>query len=176
MFIARISRGRTIREFILGVLIVPVLVVVTWMTVFGGTALHQELASAGAVSEAVTADYSLGLVATIENLPVPELRTLLLVVVSFLLFTWLITSLDSATLVICHILHFDHMGSMKILWGFLLGGVTCTLMLIGGMQALQAASIIIGLPMAILMLLISISAAKQVIAPPLEQSAAGALR
>ncbi len=163
LFIARISRGRTVREFILGVLVVPVVVVVTWMTVFGGTAIHQEMAVHGAVSQAVSVDYSLGLVATIENLAVPGLQTLLMIVVAVLLFTWLITSLDSATLVICHILHLDHLGRMKILWGFIVGGVTCTLMLIGGMEALQAASIIIGLPMALLMVLISASAVKLVL-------------
>ena len=86
----------------------------------------------------------------------------MLAVVAFLLFTWLITSLDSATLVICHILHSEHIGGMKVLWGFILGGVTCTLMLVGGLQALQAASIIIGLPMAVLMLLMTASAFKMV--------------
>ncbi len=166
MFIARISRGRTIREFLLGVLIVPVIVVLLWMTVFGGTALQQEMATAGAVSAAVADDYSQGLVALIDNLAMPSLHTALLAVVAFLLFTWLITSLDSATLVICHILHLDHLGSMKILWGFILGGVTCTLMLIGGISALQAASIIIGLPMAVLMLMMSASAFLLVTRPP----------
>ena len=164
MFIARISRGRTIREFILGVLLAPALVVLLWMTVIGGTALHQELAVAGAVSEAVNTDYSMGLAATIGNLAYPAVHQLLFVVVSFLLFTWLITSLDSATLVICHILHIDHLGSMKILWGFILGGVTCTLMLMGGITALQAASIIIGLPMAFLMVAMSWSAYRLVTA------------
>jgi len=170
MFIARISKGRTIREFILGVLFVPVLVVVLWMTVFGGSALHQELAVSGSISEPVGVDYSMGLVATIEHLAFPGIKTLLLGIVAFLLFTWLITSLDSATLVICHILHFDHLGGMKVLWGFLLGGVTCILMLIGGIQALQAASIIIGLPMALLMLLITASAVKLVTAKTIEST------
>ena len=140
----------------------PTLVVILWMTVFGGTALHEELATTGAISGPVANDYSMGLAATIEQLAAPYMQVILLAVVSFLLFTWLITSLDSATLVICHILHLDHLGSMKILWGFILGGVTCTLMLIGGIQALQAASIIIGLPMAVLMLLMSVSALKLV--------------
>ncbi|MEM6938301.1 MAG: BCCT family transporter, partial [Pseudomonadota bacterium] len=105
MFIARISKGRTVREFIFGVLLVPALVVVLWMTVFGGTAIHQELAAPGSVSTAVAEDYSLGLVATIRNLGTPQLENALMAVVAVLLFTWLITSLDSATLVICHILH-----------------------------------------------------------------------
>ena len=164
MFIARISRGRTIREFILGVLFVPVLVVVSWMTVFGGTALHQEMADAGSISGPVAADCGLGLVAMIDQLANSYLHTALLAVIAFLLFTWLITSLDSATLVICHILKVQDNGSMKVLWGVVLGAVTCTLMLIGGIQALQAASIIIGLPLAVLMLLICVAAIKLVVA------------
>ncbi len=165
LFIARISKGRTVREFILGVLLVPTLVVLVWMTVFGGTALHQELASAGAVSSAVDENYSLGLITMISNLASGGLQTLLIAVVALLLFTWLITSLDSATLVISHTLHMDHLRSMKVLWGFILGGVTCTLMLIGGLESLQAASIIIGLPMALLVLLLAASAVKLVIRP-----------
>ncbi len=161
LFVARISRGRTVREFILGVLFVPCLVVLLWMSVLGGTALHQELAVTDAVSAAVAQDYSLGMVATIRNLGYPEITLLLLAVVSFLLFTWLITSLDSATLVICHILHVDHLNSMKVFWGFVLGAVTCTLMLIGGVSALQAASIIIGLPLAVIVLMLIISVLKQ---------------
>ena len=172
MFIARISKGRTVREFILGVLFVPALVVVLWMTVFGGSALHEELAVTGAISGPVAEDYSMGLVATIEQLAGPGIEVAMLAVVAFLLFTWLITSLDSATLVICHILHFDHLGSMKILWGFILGGITCTLMLIGGIQALQAASIIIGLPMALLMLLMTASTFKLVTAKSISSSSA----
>lgn len=163
LFVARISRGRTVREFILGVLFVPSLVIVLWMSVFGGTAIYQEMMAAGAVSEAVTNDYSMGLVATITNAASPTITTLLLAVVAFLLFTWLITSLDSATLVICHILHVDHLNSMKILWGLILGGVTCTLLLIGGVSALQAASIIVGLPMAVLVLMLAVSATRALV-------------
>jgi choline/glycine/proline betaine transport protein len=163
LFIARISRGRTIREFIVTVLFVPTLVVIIWMSIHGGTALHQEIQVADSVSAIVANDYSQGLVATIQNLDYPSVETLLLIVTSFLLFTWLITSLDSATLVICHILQVDHLGRMKIFWGFILGAVTCTLMLIGGVTALQAASIIIGLPMAVMVLLMGASVVKLVL-------------
>ena len=85
-------------------LLVPAMVVLVWMTVFGGTALHQELASPGAVSQAVAQDYSLGLVATIDNLAAGNLRLFMLGLVGILLFTWLITSLDSATLVLHNML------------------------------------------------------------------------
>jgi choline/glycine/proline betaine transport protein len=162
LFVARISRGRTIREFTLGVLLVPSLITIIWMSVFGGTALHQELVEPGVVSSVVADNYALGLIETIRGLQVPALETPILVLVGILLLTWLITSLDSATLVVCHILRMDHIPGMKVFWGFILGGVTCTLLLIGGITALQAASIIIGLPMAILVLLTLLSVVKMI--------------
>lgn len=152
LFIARISKGRTVREFVLGVLAVPPLVVIVWMTVFGGIGLHQEMAEPGVMSAVVTDDYSQGLVAMIGALPVPELHSVLLAIVAVLLFSWLITSLDSATLVVCHLLRQQDSPRVKVLWGTVLGAVTATLILVGGLTALQAASIIIGLPMAIVML------------------------
>jgi choline/glycine/proline betaine transport protein len=154
LFVARISRGRTIREFILGVLFAPTLVVIIWMSVFGGTAISVELSQPGSISTAAAQDYSLAMAATIKALPLAEIHALLFLIVSFLLFTWLITSLDSATLVICHILNSDLIVGMKVLWGFMLSAVAGTLLIIGGIEALQAASIIIGLPMAFVMLMV----------------------
>jgi len=163
LFVARISRGRTIREFILGVLFAPTLVVIIWMSVFGGTAISAELAQAGSISTAAAQDYSLAMAATIKTLPFAELHAGLFLIVSFLLFTWLITSLDSATLVICHILNFDLIVGMKVLWGFMLSAVAGTLLIIGGTEALQAASIIIGLPMAFVMLMVVAALARWVL-------------
>ena len=163
LFVARISRGRTIREFITGVLLVPTLVIVLWMSVFGGTAIHQELATSGVISSAVNQDYSLGLIASIDDLGLDQINSLLFMIVAFLLFTWLVTSLDSATLVICNMLNVSQSTIMKIIWGLVLGAVSCTLMLVGGIEALQAASVIIGLPMALIMLLIMGSVARLVL-------------
>ena len=154
LFIARISKGRTLREFVLAVMLVPTFVILVWMTVFGGTALHQEMAQAGAVSDAVGRDYSLGIVAVIENLASPAVTTVLVGVAAFLLFTWLITSLDSATLVICHLLGVEEAPRAKMFWGFALAAVSCALMRVGGVPALQAASIVIGLPLAVLVVLL----------------------
>ncbi len=154
VFIARISRGRTLREFAIAVMLVPTFVTLVWMTVFGGTALHQELVSPGAVSAAVDEDYSLGIVAVIENLARPGISTLLMATATFLLFTWLITSLDSATLVICHLLGAGESQPAKTFWGLALAAVTAVLLLVGGLQALQAASIVIGLPLAGIVLLL----------------------
>ena len=148
LFVARISRGRTIREFVVAVTLVPVLVILVWMSVFGGLALEQELAQPGAVSTAVNTNYSLGLTTVLENLAAPELSMLLIAIAAFLLFTWLVTSLDSATLVICDLLDARGSPRAKVFWGACIAGVTCTLIWIGGVPALQSASIVTGLPLA----------------------------
>jgi len=152
LFIARISKGRTVREFIVAVMMVPTAVTLVWMSVLGGIALHQELANPGSVSVAVNQDYSLGIVAVIENFGLPTIGTGLMLTVAFLLFTWLITSLDSATLVLCHLVGTDEDARAKVFWGFALASVTATLLLVGGLPALQAASIVIGLPLAVILL------------------------
>jgi choline/glycine/proline betaine transport protein len=150
LFIARISRGRSLREFVLAVMGVPSLVIVVWMSIVGGTSLHQELTQAGAVAEAVNRDYSLGIVAVIENLADPGVAILLTGFAAFLLFTWLITSLDSATLVIGHMVGAADAPRPKTFWGIVLAAVTCVLMRADGLPALQAASIVVGLPLAVL--------------------------
>jgi choline/glycine/proline betaine transport protein len=154
LFIARISRGRTIREFAVAVMLVPTLVTVLWMSVLGGTALHQELASPGSVGGAVSQDPSLGMVAVIQGFGSPALGTLLTLTAAFLLFTWMITSLDSATLVICLLLGVDEAAPAKAFWGLALAGVTSVLLVVGGLPALQAASVTVGLPLAVVMVFV----------------------
>ena len=153
LFIARISKGRTVREFVFGVMLAPTSMILVWMTVLGGTALHQEAASPGLVSGPVAQDYSHGVVTVTQNLAGPLVATALLSIVAFLLFTWLITSLDSATLVLCQLLGSDEGSPAKLFWGLALAAVTVVLLNAGGISALQAASITIGLPLAALMVL-----------------------
>lgn len=76
LFIAKISRGRTIREFIAGVLIVPTLIAILWFTTFGGTGLYIELFGAGGLSELVNSQVELALFAMLAELPFSFLRTL----------------------------------------------------------------------------------------------------
>ncbi|MFK7915791.1 MAG: BCCT family transporter [Pseudomonadales bacterium] len=167
LFVARISRGRTVREFVLAVLLVPTVVVIVWMSIFGGAALQYELAGAsgGSLLDVVNADYSVGTTALIEGMNV--LVVPLTALIAVLLFSWLITSLDSATLVICHLLEGDahrlpgasvSPGAWsKVLWSVLLGGVTAALMLIGGVGALQSASIVVGLPVGLVLILVIVA-------------------
>ncbi len=154
LFIARISKGRTIREFVLAVMGVPTAVIIIWMSVFGGTAIHQELANPGSVTGPVNQDYSLGIVAILDQLAAPGVSLALTAIALFLLFTWLVTSLDSATLVICHLIEQPDATEQQVLWGSILAAVTASLIWMGGVSALQAASIIIGLPLAGVMVLI----------------------
>jgi len=163
LFIARISRGRTVREFCVAVMLVPTFVILLWMSVLGGTALHQELANPGAVHTAVSQDYSLGIVAVIDNLGRPVIGTLLTGTAAFLLLTWLITSLDSATLVMCHLLGSQEAAPAKIFWGLALAMATTVLLLAGGLPALQAASIVIGLPLALLMIVLVVGMLRELL-------------
>lgn len=157
MFIARVSRGRTVREFVIGVMLVPSLSVIVWMSIFGGAAVHGELFGSTSIINQVNADYSIGTVSVIERLGV--LVPLLVAVIGFLLFTWLITSIDSATLVICTLLERDPgeiSVAQKALWGLLVGLVTGLLLYVGGITALQAASIVFGLPIGFIIVAIGL--------------------
>jgi choline/glycine/proline betaine transport protein len=163
LFIARISRGRTVREFVLGVMLAPTLAVIVWMSVFGGLALHGELTGQPSIIDQVNADYAVGTVAVVRRLGV--FVAPFVVVIAFLLFTWLVTSIDSATLVICTLLKHDgaEISALhKTLWGLLLGVVTGLLMYVGGVTALQAASIVTGLPIGFLLVAIGIGVLKEV--------------
>lgn len=148
LFIARISKGRTVREFVVAVMCVPTLVIIVWMVVLGGTALDQELTNPGTLSVAVNQDYSLGIPHLLKQLAGPGVAFALSCVAAFLLFTWLITSLDSATLVICHLIEKPDATAQQVIWGVVLASVTSALIAVGGLTALQAASIVIGLPLA----------------------------
>ena len=163
LFIARISKGRTIREFVVAVMLVPTLVILVWMAVFGGVALEQELADPGAVSRAVNQDYSLGLTTVLSNVATPGVSTALIAIAAFLLFTWLITSLDSATLVICHLLGVSGSNPGKIFWGTAMAAVTCALLWVGGVPALQAASIVTGLPLAVAVVVLGAGLVKDLV-------------
>lgn len=155
MFIARISRGRTVREFILGVLLVPTLLAIVWLTVFGGTALHLELWGQGGIVEAVNEDVTLALYATVEAMPAGVIGTLFAGVATLLIATYFITSSDSGTLVITTLLSVGDMEPPtphRVVWGLGEGFVAAVLLLSGGLGALQAASIIAALPFSVIML------------------------
>ncbi|KJZ10804.1 transporter [Marinomonas sp. S3726] len=172
MFIARISRGRTIREFVLGVMIIPTLVSTVWFGVIGSAGIYESLYSAD-MSIYTTAvnnwDYagtlytafdviSPGVVATIA-----KIAALVVVVVFF------VTSADSGTLVLGRLLAFGKRPPIqqRIIWGCMLGAVTLVILLLGGkeaLKALQAASIAGALPFTFVIIAMSIGLVKSLMA------------
>ncbi|WP_163969379.1 BCCT family transporter [Oceanobacillus halotolerans] len=159
LFIARISRGRTIREFMAGVLIVPSLLAIIWFTAFGGTALNLEMFGPGGIAELVTGDVELALFTTLGELPLSMITNILAVILILIFF---ITSADSASYVLGAM---TSRGSLepqmwvKLVWGFLIAGAASVLLLSGGggLDALQTASIIAALPFGIIMILMVVS-------------------
>jgi choline/glycine/proline betaine transport protein len=155
MFIARISKGRTLREFCVCVLLVPSSVVLLWMCVFGGGAIGIDMLRDGGVVEAVNTDYSAGVFQAIQGMQVSWLVFPLTCLTTFLLVSWFVTSSDSGTLVMCTMLS---MGDehppirFRIFWGLISGVVAGVLLLAGGLSALQTASIVAGLPISIALL------------------------
>ncbi|WP_170327702.1 BCCT family transporter [Ruegeria arenilitoris] len=171
MFIARISRGRTIREFMVGVLFVPTVMVFFWLCMFGGNAIWQELhMGAGPASE-----NGAGVIATVRNWDLPaalygtigNLGTTswmgdmewmawpMSALATILLFSWFVTSADSGTLVITTMLSMGDDNPPKkfrIIWGVGIGATAIALMLAGGLAALQTASIAAAFPISFVLI------------------------
>ncbi|ALI99939.1 BCCT family transporter [Rufibacter tibetensis] len=157
IFIARVSKGRTIKEFVLGVLIAPSLLCFLWMTAFGSTALRETLAGNTAIADAVAADISTALFVFFEQLP---FSTFLSVVGVLLVTGFFVTSSDSGSLVVVSLTSGGNPNpsvGLRVFWAMAGGALAAVLLLGGGLQALQTAVIITGLPFAIILLLMCYS-------------------
>ncbi|MEM5583106.1 BCCT family transporter [Roseibium sp. AS2] len=156
MFIARVSRGRTVREFVICVLIIPTIVSVLWMTAFGGTAIEQALTLEGSkVHEYVIASYSpeLSLFGMLADLPMASITSFIAIVLVIVFF---VTSSDSGSLVIDTITaggKVDAPVSQRVFWCTFEGLVAIALLLGGGLGALQAMAVSTGFPFTIVLLL-----------------------
>jgi choline/glycine/proline betaine transport protein len=151
MFIARISKGRTIREFLMGVLFVPTAVGVVWFTVLGNTALHLELFQDVALVEAVQSNIATALYKFFESFPLGQIAGAACTVSVVLFF---VTSSDSASLVVDTIASGgkeDGPVWQRIFWAMLTGVVAAILMFAGGLKALQTASLVTALPFSVVM-------------------------
>ncbi len=160
MFIARVSRGRTIREFLMGVLAIPTLVTFLWMTVFGNSALYIELFGGGGLAEEVTRNVPLSLFLLLEHFPFSNITAVLgvLVVISFF-----VTSSDSGSMVIDIITaggNPDPPIPQRLFWAILEGVVAAALLLSGGLAALQSAVIATGLPFGMVLIMLCFSLKK----------------
>ena len=164
MFIARVSRGRTVREFLIAVLLVPSLVSVLWMTTFGGTAIDQTVNQHFAgVTDAVL---ELKLFAMLGGLPLKEITSFIGIVLVAVFF---ITSSDSGSLVIDTITaggKVDAPVPQRVFWAVMQGVIAIALLLGGGLIALQAMAVSTGLPFAIVLLLGCVSLVKGLMSEP----------
>lgn len=162
MFVARISRGRTIREFVLGVLLVPTSVTFLWLTVFGNTALYEELFGAGGLAAAVAkphgADTAIYLM--LQDLPFAQVTSLLAAAVVAVFF---VTSSDSASFVVDMITsggNPDPPVWQRVFWALAEGACAAVLLYAGGeaaLGALQAAVVSAGLPFCVVLIGICIN-------------------
>src|SRR5690606_15488942 len=159
-FIARISKGRTIKEFVLGVLLIPALLTLLWMTIFGGTALHMILHGDVSMITAVNDNISTALFVFLQKIPLTAiLSTIAVCLVAF----FFITSSYSGSLVVDNITSGgkEHTPALqRVFWAFLQGGIAIVLLWGGGLNALQTAVIIAGLPFAMIILLMCYSLLK----------------
>ncbi len=184
MFIARISRGRTIREFMVGVMFVPTTIAFFWLCIFGGNAIHAELQAAGGVGTAGIAqlvrDWNLpaALYGTVDLVTgLSWLNWAMAALATLLLATWFITSSDSGTLVITTMLSMGDDNPpqrFRIVWGLGEGLVAAVLLFAGGLKALQTASIAAALPVSVIMLLMAYGIVKSLHEDPSAVPATGA--
>jgi glycine betaine transporter len=157
MFIARVSKGRTIKEFVLGVLIIPSLFSFFWFSVFGGSALYLEIFKGKKIAEAVQNDITSALFTTLEEFP---FGIVLGAIATLLIITFFITSADSATFVLGMLSSEGRLNPsfrVKLSWGILQSSIAVVLLLSGGLKGLQTASIITALPFGIIMAFMCVS-------------------
>ena len=159
MFIARVSYGRSVREFLTAVLLVPTLVTVVWMATFGGSGLHQTINGIGELANGV-GDSSLALFQMLAELPLTAITSFLAIVLVLVFF---ITSSDSGSLVIDSITaggKLDAPVPQRVFWAIMEGLIAGALLYGGGEQALnalQAGAITTGLPFTVVLLVMCFS-------------------
>ncbi len=159
MFIARVSKGRTVREFMVAVLLIPTLVSAVWMAAFGAQALDQIQGGVGQLANGL-GDVSLAMFQMLENLPMAEITSAIAIVLVLVFF---ITSSDSGSLVIDSITaggKVDAPVPQRIFWAVLQGLIAGVLLYGGGseaLKALQAGAITTGLPFTAILLLMCVS-------------------
>jgi choline/glycine/proline betaine transport protein len=157
MFIARISKGRTVREFILGVLLVPSIVTFFWISAFGSSAVHQVLLGDDTIANAVNDNVATALFVFLEDYPFAFILNIIAII---LIAGFFVTSSDSGSLVVDNLTSggkIDAPVGQRIFWALAEGTVAAVLLIGGGLQALQTATIVTGLPFAIILIVMCFS-------------------
>lgn len=156
-FIARISRGRTIREFIIAVLFVPSIVSFFWFSTMGGTAIELNRTGDGIIGNAVADNVNTALFVMLEQLPIAFITS---IVAMFLIAVFFITSADSASFVLGSMSSGGTLNPatpVKFVWGIMIASFAAVLLLAGGLTALQNVAIIAAVPFAIIMLFMCVA-------------------
>lgn len=157
MFIARISKGRTIREFILGVLLVPSIVTFFWISAFGSTAINEAILGNDTIVNAVNDNVATALFVFLEDYPFAFILNIIAII---LIAGFFVTSSDSGSLVVDSLTtggKIDAPVGQRIFWAVVEGSVAAVLLIGGGLQALQTATIVTGLPFAIILIVMCFS-------------------
>ncbi len=154
MFIARVSKGRTVQELILGVVLFPSLLSFLWMSVFGGTALHLQLNGIRDVATAVNENVATALFDLLQAFPLAQVTSLVAVI---LVVSFFVTSSDSGSLVVDHLTSggkLDSPRTQRVFWAVMEGVLAAVLLIGGGLSALQTAAVATGLPFAVVLLVL----------------------
>ena len=156
-FVARISKGRTIREFLLGVALVPTVVAIVWFSIVGGASQFAQIAGTVDLHSALKADMGSGIYVLLSSFPYGDLMGY---VVFLNLLIFLVTSADSASFFVAMQMSrgsYEPTTAMKFIWGAFIGALALVLLVSGGLQALQKAAIIAGAPFSIIIFMMIVS-------------------
>lgn len=153
-FIARISKGRTIKEFVMGALLAPTLLCAIWFSIMGGSAIQMELTDAAVgIADATFKDVTTAIFVMFDNFPMGSLLSLMSMIIVCIFF---ITSADSATYVVGVMSskgNLNPKNSLKIFWGILCSTIAAMLLMTGGLKAIQTVSFVVSFPFMILMVI-----------------------
>jgi len=166
VFIARISRGRTIREFVLGALLAPTLLCAIWFNILGGSAIFMELNGTPGIADATFKDVTTAIFTLFGNLPIGAFLSLLSMIIVSIFF---ITSADSATFVVGMMTSggsLEPKTGLKIFWGLVCSSIAAMLLLAGGLKAIQTVSFVVSFPFMMLMLFMAASLVKDIAGVP----------
>ena len=154
LFIARISYGRSIKEFIVGVLFVPSLIVFLWMGIFGNAAIYQVINETSQLNEIVSNNYTVALFALFDVYPISNIISILALII---IVTFFVTSSDSGALVASMLSSKKHVGIhddspivSRVSWAIILGIIAAVLLYKGGLTALQTSVVVCGVPFSII--------------------------
>lgn len=153
MFIARISKGRTVREFIFGVIVIPTLLSFVWMSVFGGSALYLQSHGTADILSAVNEDVATAMFVMLHHFPFAAVLSFIAVILVTVFF---VTSSDSGSLVVDHLTSGGKLDSptpQRVFWAVMEGAIAAVLLIGGGLTTLQTAAVSTGLPFAVVLMI-----------------------